>query len=137
MKIYITFSEIQAEIAKRQDIISELNTFNKVIVITRGGLVVAGLLSSYLNTRWYDTVSIKSYEGENQKEFEILKLTPTDDRVLIIEDIVDTGKTAEFLKSKFPNSKFFALHYKSQKSSYKPDYFLWETNDWIVYPWEV
>lgn len=136
MKTFITFDQILEEIKNRQDIIKELNKFEKVLVVTRGGLVVAGLLSQYLDTRWYDTACIKSYSNnKEQTDFEIIKLNPSNEKILIIEDIVDTGDTAKFLKEKFPNSSLFSLHYKPH-SKYKPDFYFWETTDWIVYPWE-
>lgn len=60
---------------------------------------------------------------------------------LLIDDIVDTGKTMINIKnlikdSNTPITAYTAsLFYKSH-SDFKPDYYVYETSDWIVFPWE-
>jgi len=59
-------------------------------------------------------------------------------RLLILDDIADSGKTFEDLKKDFPNPKYAALQYKDI-SNFKPDYYGEEIDvnyGWIVYPWE-
>lgn len=61
-----------------------------------------------------------------------------DKTVLLVDDVVDTGTTlSEILKIE-PHSKIItaALYYKPH-SAIKPDYFVAETTDWIVFPWEL
>lgn len=137
-KEFISFESITDKIKNSPQILQELNTFDKFVIITRGGLVVAGMLSQYLNSRYYDTLCIKSYSDDHkQKQLKVIKSNPTQDKVLIIDDIVDSGKSIELAKEIYPNSKIFALHYKPDNSSIKPDYFFWKTDKWIVYPWEI
>ncbi len=129
---------MKQKLSQSPELIAQLNKFAKVVVVSRGGFGAISVLSQFLQTRWYDTACISSYsEDKSQGEFNVHKLDPTADEVLIVEDMVDTGNTASFLKQKFPNAKVFALHYKPAKSSIKPDFYLWETDDWIVYPWEL
>ena len=63
--------------------------------------------------------------------------------VLIIDDLVDSGKTVDFIvklfKKEMPKDtmiKVAALYYK-KKSIVKPDYYIEATTDWIVFPSEV
>jgi xanthine phosphoribosyltransferase len=137
-KTHVTLEEIKQKLSASPELIARLNEFAKVVVVSRGGFGAISVLSQFLKTRWYDTACISSYsEEKSQGEFNVHKLAPTDEEVLIVEDMVDTGNTAKFLKQKFPNSKVFSLHYKPAKSVVKPDFYLWETDEWIVYPWEL
>jgi GTP cyclohydrolase IA len=46
---------------------------------------------------------------------------------IILDDLVDSGKTREFYKKKFPDAEFYALINKWRDS----------ISDWIVFPWET
>lgn len=59
-------------------------------------------------------------------------------RLLILDDIADSGKTIFNLRDEMFNPKFATLHYKTTSIA-KPEYFAKEIPDdygWIVYPWE-
>ena len=59
-------------------------------------------------------------------------------RVLIVDDIVDTGKTAERVMGLYPNGKLLTI-FKKPEPSIKPDYWLIliEEEEWVIFPWEV
>ena len=60
------------------------------------------------------------------------------EKVLVVDDIADTGRTLEQLKrlEVFKNSMFATLDYHRQ-SVVEPDFWVNEKGDkWIVYPWE-
>lgn len=138
-KEFIKLEDIKIELEKRQDLIKELNKFEKIVAVTRGGLFVTGLLTQFIDARWIDTVCVKTYKGVDLKneESEIIKMNSTNEKVLLVEDIVDTGQTLQYLKPYFPNAKVFSIHVKSLKTTVMPDYYLWDTDAWIVYPWEI
>jgi len=52
---------------------------------------------------------------------------------LIVDDIVDSGRTKRIFKKTHPNTPFFAL---IDKEKSKSDYLDFK-NHWIVFPWEV
>lgn len=58
--------------------------------------------------------------------------------VLLVDDVVDTGKTFTDIlkKSHYTRVITAALYYKPH-SVLKPDYYIEETTDWIVFPWEL
>ena len=59
-------------------------------------------------------------------------------KLLIIDDIADSGKTIFDLRETMFNPKFATLHYKTTSVA-KPEYYGQEISDdfgWIVYPWE-
>lgn len=136
-KEYIDYKKIHSRFQNSAELISKLNNFEKIIVITRGGMGVASILSQYIKTRWFDTLCIASYTDQKQQsELQTIKVNESKEKVLLVDDIVDTGDTIIEAKKYFPNSEVFCLHYKPKKTKIVPEYFLWETDKWIVYPWE-
>ncbi len=76
--------------------------FDAIVCITRGGLVPAAIVARELNVRLIETVCIASYQDyKNQGELQILKgvapevtsMRGQGKGVLIVDDLVDTGKT--------------------------------------------
>lgn len=70
------------------------------------------------------------------------------DRLLIVDDVLDEGRTMEFLIEEIKNRaranspreiKVAVVHYKPNrnKSNVKPDYFIHEDNSWVVFPHEI
>jgi len=62
-------------------------------------------------------------------------------RVLLVDDVADTGESLILAKEKVlvlnPSElKVATLNYKP-KSKIKPDFFVEETLKWLVYPWEI
>jgi xanthine phosphoribosyltransferase len=134
----ITSGQIKSKLENSPELIRKLNKFEKIMVVTRGGLGVAAILSQFLESRNYNTINISSYKkNKTRSDLEVHKLEPSDEELLILEDIVDSGATLELLRENFTNSKVFSLHYKPESASAKPDFYLWETDAWIVYPWEL
>lgn len=139
MKVFYTWENFDRDCRELAEII-KINKveYTKIIAVTRGGLFVAGMMSHFLNRVPIDTVCLNSYDGAKQKTMTVLKGNCSDEKVLICDDVVDTGNTAKELKEMYPNGKLAVLHYKSLRSpDVKPDYFISDTDDWIVYPWEV
>ena len=71
-----------------------------VVAITRGGMAPAMIVARELDIRAVDTISVKSYDHQSQSEPQILKspnsgVIGDGTGILIIDDLVDTGKTLE------------------------------------------
>jgi hypoxanthine phosphoribosyltransferase len=120
-----------------------------IVGISRGGLVPLGYLSGekMFNMRNTLSVVVKSYEGDQQGEISLLHPIHFEDlnkykNILVVDDIVDSGQTIQFiidtLKANLAHAsiKVAVLYYKPKVSQVKPDYYVQETEDWIVFPWE-
>lgn len=91
----------------------------------RGGLPIAVHLAHHLGLKYID----KSLMMEWNKD----ELSKT----LIVDDVADTGRTLQKIRNDY--GVYFTtatLHYKS-RSLVKPEFFVEETDKWIVYPWEL
>jgi hypothetical protein len=70
-----------------------------VVAITRGGMAPAMIVARELDIRCVDTISVKSYDWQKQAQAEVLKAPSAEvmgadgTGVLIVDDLVDTGKT--------------------------------------------
>ena len=89
--------------------------FEAVVCITRGGLVPAAIVARELNVRMIETVCVASYQNyKNEGEIEVLKGVAPEivdarrkgKRVLIVDDLVDTGKTARVVRESAAGGAF-------------------------------
>ena len=90
-----------------------------ILGIPRGGLVLATMLSYRLDLPLH-------IAGE----------PISDSKVLVVDDIADTGKTLERVLKNLSHSIVLTMHYH-QQSTIEPYAWLYEKKDkWVVYPWE-
>lgn len=116
----------------------ERGPWQGIIAITRGGLVPAAIVARELDIRLVDTVCIASYAGRNQGQIQVLKSTTSDgDGWLVIDDLVDTGKTAKLVREMVPRAHFATVY---AKPAGRPlvDTFMTEVSQdtWILFPWD-
>ncbi|PCD77280.1 xanthine phosphoribosyltransferase [Pseudothioclava arenosa] len=114
-----------------------------VVGITRGGLVPAAIVSRELDIRVVDTISVKSYSHQTQKEALVTKepqaeLMGDGEGVLIVDDLVDSGKTLELVRKLYPKAHF-ATVYAKPKGREQVDTFITEVSQdtWIFFPWDM
>ena len=114
-----------------------------VVAITRGGMAPAMIVSRELDIRTVDTISIKSYDHQTQSDASVLKMPDremmTDGTgILIIDDLVDSGKTLEIVRKMYPNAHF-ATVYAKPKGRPQVDTFITEVSQdtWIFFPWDM
>ena len=123
--------------------------WDNILVITRGGMVPACLISERTGIRNILCAAVVFYEGSEQKyakpmfvQFPARDLVK-DRRVLVIDDVWDTGSTIVAVRDRLRDlgatAEVCVLHYKPGRSRFpedKPDYYAEETDGWIVYPWD-
>ncbi|WP_419912411.1 xanthine phosphoribosyltransferase [Hoeflea sp.] len=116
-----------------------------IVCITRGGLVPAAIVARELNIRLIETVCVASYHDyTSQGEMTVLKeinadLAAGDGKdVLIVDDLTDTGKTAEIVRAMLPKAHF-ATVYAKPKGRPMVDTFVTEVSQdtWIYFPWDM
>ncbi len=123
-----------------------LGTFDAVVAIARGGLVPATIVARELNIRVIETVAVKSYDHQAQGEVRILKsvsdsilkVAREGGKILIVDDLVDTGATARAVRDMLPGAHF-ATVYAKPKGREMVDTFITEVSQdtWIFFPWDL
>jgi hypoxanthine phosphoribosyltransferase len=116
------------------------------IAISRGGWFPARVLSDLLETPSLANVSVEYYLGvaETKNEPVLTQgvlVAVTDKKVLIADDVADTGKSLKLVKEHIlqqgaKEARTATVYYKPW-SVVKPDYYEKETRLWIVFPWEM
>jgi xanthine phosphoribosyltransferase len=119
--------------------------FSAIVAITRGGLVPAAIVARELNVRLIETVCVESYQDyTRQGELRILKGVTSDvtksggEGVLIVDDLVDTGKTAKVVRELLPKAHFATVYAKPMGRP-QVDTFITEVSQdtWIYFPWDT
>ncbi|MFV0491508.1 MAG: xanthine phosphoribosyltransferase [Pseudorhodobacter sp.] len=114
-----------------------------VVGITRGGLVPAAVVARELNLRVIDTISVKSYSHQDRSEAEILKAPQEDlmrdgEGILIVDDLVDSGKTLELVRRLYPKAHFATVYAKPAGQKQADTFITAVSQDtWIFFPWDM
>src|SRR5712691_12880533 len=91
--------------------------FLAIVCVSRGGLVPAGIVARELGIRLIETVCVASYSHITQGELKVLKDVAKSiasigggrgKGVLIVDDLVDTGRTAKVVRDILPEAHFAA-----------------------------
>jgi xanthine phosphoribosyltransferase len=121
----------------------EGGSWRMVVGITRGGMVPACIVARELDIRTVDSISVKSYAHTSQAPAEVLKypdatLMGDGTGVLVVDDLVDSGKTLELVRDLYPNAHF-ATVYAKPKGRPMVDTFVTEVSQdtWIFFPWDM
>lgn len=117
----------------------ELGPWQGIVAITRGGLVPAAIVARELDLRLVDTICVASYDERTQGEVVVLKPVPGDGAGwLIIDDLVDTGRTAKVVREMLPKAHFAAVYAKPEGRPLV-DTFVTEVSQdtWILFPWDI
>jgi xanthine phosphoribosyltransferase len=119
--------------------------FTGLVAITRGGLVPAAIIARELDLRIIETVCIASYDHfKNQAGLQVLKTLAADlakgegAGMLVVDDLVDTGKTAMVVREMLPKAHF-ATVYAKPLGRPLVDTFVTEVSQdtWIYFPWDM
>jgi len=118
--------------------------FDAIVGVARGGVSIAHFLASALDNRNLFTINSICYDNKKKlndiKVFNIPKLLEYQ-KVLIVDDIVDSGDTMseilKTLKNNFPEVRFKTLSiFQKQNAKIKADFYAQTTDEWIEFFWE-
>ncbi|PCI61010.1 MAG: hypoxanthine phosphoribosyltransferase [Gammaproteobacteria bacterium] len=131
-----------------------------IIGIWRGGAPIGIAVQEYFDFKKVETdhiaVRTSSYYGINQQSKEIkvhglhyiIENANADDKLLIVDDVFDSGRSIEALikqikqltRLNMPTDVRIACPwYKPQNSKvdFSPDYYIHESDEWLVFPHEL
>lgn len=150
---YLTWSDIKRRCVDLSEQIRDQSiTFDAIIAIQRGGCVPGVYLSHIMEIPDFFTIGVRTTATENIRSSRLVDPIISSNysfknikgkRILIVDDVVNTGKTINIAKSclrKFqPASlKTAALVWDGSYSNrFCPvDFHTLYTPDWVVFPWE-
>lgn len=128
-------------------------TFDAILVIPRGSYYPVNIIARDLDFTAERLIhacvtSYVSGSSERKTKFQTGQMPSQKDvedkRILIIDEMCDTGETLKFIsewlkKTGVKSIKTGVLHLKpaANTTGFKPDWYVAETDKWIIYPWEI
>ncbi|MDD4017279.1 MAG: phosphoribosyltransferase family protein [Kiritimatiellae bacterium] len=128
---------------------------DELIALWRGGAPVGVAVHEFLYFHGmrprHRALKCQSYTGIKTRQPEVrfenaddvfLSVVPGS-RVLVIDDVFDTGQTARAVMNRLAPSgaevRLATVYWKPRqnRTGHKPDFYLRETDDWIVFPHEM
>jgi xanthine phosphoribosyltransferase len=115
--------------------------FRGIVAIARGGLVPAAIIARALGIRMIETLCIASYDGQVKGPLSVLKTAPGEAGEgagwLLVDDIADSGGTAEAARRLLPLAHYATLYVKPAGRPFV-DTFVREVewDVWIDFPWD-
>ena len=127
--------------------LASVGPFQAIVCVTRGGLVPAAIVARELEIRLIETVCVASYNHTAQGELKVLKDVAKSivgvgggrgKGVLIVDDLVDTGKTGRLVREMLPDAHFATVYAKPMGRPLV-DTFITEVSQdtWIFFPWDT
>ena len=145
-EIIISWVELHRDARYLSEVLHAKGPWKGIIAITRGGLVPAALVARELDIRLIDTICVTSYDASQaggvatqQGELQVLKGVAGDgEGYLLIDDLVDTGRTAQAVRRLLPKA-YFATLYAKPAGRAIVDTFVKEFKQtkWIHFPWDI
>lgn len=121
----------------------EEGAWRAVVAITRGGMAPAMIVARELDIRVVDTISVKSYDWQEQAAATVLKAPDAGvmgdgTGILVVDDLVDSGKTLELVRRLYPKAHFATVYAKPQGRGQVDTYVTEVSQDtWIFFPWDM
>ena len=141
---YYPYEKFVTDVKKLVQMTKEYNP-DTILAIARGGVTLGHAYASATNNRRLMSLNSILYEEDKRgSKCEISNLPNLcgAKRVLLLDDIIDSGQTIkevmEQLRLSFPDVeiKIASIYYKSS-ALVKADFALHEATDWINFFWEV
>jgi len=155
-----SYEEMRTDLLSIIDSIESIKYVPEIVVgLTRGGLVPATMISHYFSVPLIPiTLSLRDFKTdmkavESEIEQQLGLETLISKRILVIDDILDSGETLKELSqifgrmqkcfdSKIDNIRYAVLYYNyANNAEFIPDFYARQIdkslrNEWIIFPFE-
>lgn len=113
-----------------------------IIAVTRGGMVPACIVARELEVLTIETLCISSYDVKEQSETRVLKeaigVEDGGEGWVIVDDLVDTGKTFELARTLYPEAHYACIYTKPKGEKQTDTYVMSFSQDtWVHFPWDL
>lgn len=141
-KLYITWEDFHQHVKKLCKKIKASGSYNKIVAVSRGGLIPAGIIAYELDIKNNETINFSSYDdSQHQLSDEKIKISANigivDEKTLIVDDLSDTGRTFKILRQIYPSATYVTVYAKEQGASQVDIHALDLPNQWVVFPWDI
>jgi len=138
-KYIVTWDMLQIYARQLAQKLLPVKQWKGIIAVSRGGLIPSALLARELNIRFVDTICVSSYDHDRLRELKILKYAiGNDPKIIIVDDLVDTGGTGTIIRDLYPKAKFVTIFAKPMGKLLVDEYIIdIPQKVWIEQPWDM
>lgn len=138
-KEYISYEDFERDCYKLSCALKNSSMrVKRLVAVTRGGMVPTCLISQWLDVREIHSIALETYKKEGVLSDVVAHGLPAvldAPDTVFIDDLYDTGKTHDFIRTHFPHSRIGVVYTKQKKELDFPAVKK-EAGAWIVFPWE-
>lgn len=142
----ISWDDFHRDAALLAALLRAVQPCNTLLAITRGGLVPAAIVACALDIRRIETIGLASYDDNNRRG-DLERLKPASDIItnqsaggqglMVIDDLVDSGKTFAYLRRHLPKAHYAAVYAKPEGAAAADTYAVAvEQHVWLDFPWD-
>tara|TARA_R110002111_G_scaffold149621_1_gene216552 strand:- start:564 stop:1067 length:504 start_codon:yes stop_codon:yes gene_type:complete len=139
-KHYITWEEVAKDSKDLAEKLKDQGPFKGIVAVARGGYIPAVIIAHELKIKKIVSFSLYSYDDDKKKqgEFDVYsKFEDLEGRWLVIDELVDSGKTLVKIRESLPKGVFAVLYAKPMGAG-NTDFYAKAIpqKTWLVLPWE-
>ena len=140
---FVTWQEVHRDAKLLVRKLIEMEPWEGIVALTRGGLVPASIIAREMEIRVVDTLCISTYEEQEKGIVNVLKTPERATKVggegwLLVDDLVDTGTTARKAREILPKAHFATVYAKPEGLKEVDTYVSSvEQNVWVFFPWDT
>ena len=135
-QVFLSYHDIHADCIELAKIIKKKIQTRKINFNFKSGLIPGSIIANYLGIQDIDVIALKTYQNRKRSsDIKVFKRIKSLKKLVVIDDLVDSGETAKIVKEMMPNSKFVVLYAKtSGKKQADLHLYDFKDKDWLVFP---
>jgi len=137
----VTWDQLHRDARTLATSLMHLGPFRGIVAVSRGGLIPAAIIARELECRLIESVSVATYDNERRAQPHVLKHpTAAGDGTgfLIVDDLVDSGVTAQVVRDLLPRAHFACLYAKPAGQRLADTWVVEVPQEtWILFPWDT
>lgn len=121
--------------------LAPLGPWQGLVIVSRGGLVPGAIVARMLGIVRIETICMSSYTGRIKGPVELIKDVPATlgngSGWLMIDDLVDSGATADEVRRRLPEAHLATLYAKPAGRPFVDTFIRELPQDvWVDFPWD-
>ena len=140
-KVHISWVDFHQHAKLLAEKIKKTGSYNKIIAVSRGGLIPACIIAYELDIRNTQAINISNYDHQDRRDSPEINIKcdafQADEQTLIIDDLSDTGQTFRLLRTMFPRATLASVYAKAKGSKDVDLYAVDIPDRWLVFPWDI
>ena len=91
-QVFLSYHDIHTDCIELAKKIKKKYKPEKLILISRGGLIPGSIIANYLGIQDVDVIALKTYaDRKRSKEIKVYKRIKSEKKLVVIDDLVDSG----------------------------------------------